>query len=165
MSEENKNWYDGLTEEQIQQLKDNTTVLCRCPEWMQEAFSEMPDEITGLRGVLPMDLYGYNGKCAIHTYFLHPDFSLPKKPEYEIYPVEVNSVGDYIVVNGENRTIRLSNAIYQKGFSGMQFEGQVDESMWFNGMRFLSDDGFTFGADEGITGRKMAVPVRVRWKV
>jgi len=135
-----KNWYDGLTDQEIQQLKDNEKPLGLCPEWMQEAFRKI-----ALKGEPSRDLQYYldgwipygTGNLTAYTYRLDPNWQRPeakKEARWEYFNVE-KGCGDYarweVTFSKKDWrgpvTITLMGAMGVVGFGGIEFEERPNE--------------------------------------
>lgn len=155
------NWYDGLTDVEIQYLKDNTQAYCFCAGWMQDALRECTADnalqyITnnGWFTASKIDFKGY-------TYRLSPSWQRSaKQGRWEYCDIIKNHNGlEWEFVRYEH-TMGLYRAFNQVGFGGIEFEEWPDR--WFWKLVGKTTDGRVVDVSQ-IEEAKPATPKRVRF--
>jgi hypothetical protein len=180
-----KNWYDDLTDEQIQQLKDNKMPLGLCPDWMQQAFRKAVEEGGHLKFFASRGWASNGGgQEGEITYLLNhyslslrlaPDWQRPeaekKEEKWEYFDV-LKGCGDYAqweVTFGKRDwrgpvTLTLIGAMGVVGFDGIEFEERPNE--WCMHLlhivqSFGGSSSWTISAHDSADSRP-ATPKRIR---
>lgn len=165
-------WHEGLSDEQIQQLKDNERCVQLIPAWMRMVFETMPFEdreyVYGSGWIADQDKYFVSS----WTYRLRPDWKRPEKEK----PKEKGK-GEYATVaksiDGERYCFALASGVYELckafstvGFGGIEFEELPGE--WHMGLRLFGERHGIVSVDYfgmGSPRLKPATPKRVRFWV
>lgn len=163
-------WYEGVSDEQIAQLKNNKQVLGLCPDMVRDRMKEIPRN----------DLQYYSRsrawkECATSfdrapypndTYRLRPDWERPKpekkEPKWEVGKVELDRAENqyYFWHNLVFHTLPLAVSI--KGYDGTTFKEWP--GLWLAAVNMWVDAASNKIYHSPGEGLIPATPVQVRFR-
>lgn len=162
---ETKNWWDGITEANIQILKDNKTPLGLMPEHSRGVFDSIERSLIQYycNGVW-RQMTDYIPFSLCYAYRLNPNWQKPepKKEEghWEYFDILEENMNYFF--HNEDNDWKLHKAFSMVGFGGIEFE--ECSNCWFMGLGLLHGDGIEH-MQYDVRGEevKPATPKRVRF--
>jgi len=101
---------------------------------------------------------------AIGRYHIKSDYQFEEESEYDVFEIKVFPISQY----GYTKNLlpeKLSDALNDPTFAGVQFDEQEDEDDWSLMLRsFIDEDGFLRFVDNGKENMRPVAPSKIRFK-